>query len=219
LRSDFPAVERIGLEGGVGELKVNRAHPPFTSQNPEQGEASLFEKVFGKSSDHPASSLNPADQAFAGKEQKPADSLPEIRFPSGQMEWIQHQGTSLHSDSMEGGKPESGDSKIFVGSLEGPAASLNGLGNRIEGTQGLPPTLGRPEILTLPEQVVQRIIWSIRNQEERIKLTLNPPDLGHLYIEISRSKENIHATLWAENVAAKTALETGQHQIQRIMEN
>jgi len=135
------------------------------------------------------------------------------------MEWIQNQGTSLHSNSMEGGKPESGDSKIFVGSMEGSAASITGFENRIEGAQGLPPTLVRPEILSLPDQVVQRIIWSIRNQEERIKLTLEPPELGHLLIEISRSKENIHATLWAENVAAKTALETGQYQIQRIMEN
>jgi len=64
-RSDFPTAERIGLEEGVGELKVTRARPPLMAQNPEEGEASLFETVFGKSSDHPAGSLNPADQAFA----------------------------------------------------------------------------------------------------------------------------------------------------------
>jgi hypothetical protein len=217
--SDFPAAGTAGLAESVADLKLNWVHPLFASRNKEAEEAPLAEKIFKKGPNPPAGSLNPAEQAFAGQEQKPADFLPEIRFPSGQQEWIHREGGLFHSESMEGGKAEMGNPKIFLGAIEGSAASLHGLGNRIEGAQGLPPTLVRPEIVNLPEQVVQRIIWSIRNQEERIKLTLDPPDLGHLYIEINRSKENIHATLWADNVAAKTALETGQHQIQRIMEN
>ena len=219
LLSGLPAAKTTGQEEAFGMLKLNWGNPPSTAQNQEQEDAPLLEKVVGRSPDQPASSLNPAGQAYSSQEKQPGDSLLDARFSSGQMEWIHREGTSFQPESMGGGKPESGETKIFVGVMEGSAASLNGPGNRIEGAQGLPPAVMRPEILNLPEQVVQRIIWSIRNQEERIKLTLDPPDLGHLYIEISRSKENIHATLWAENFAAKTALETGQHQIQRIMEN
>jgi hypothetical protein len=217
---DFPEAKAAALEEVGGPLKLDRENPPFTGQNPEQEDRPLFEKIFGKSPDHPASSLQPGEQAFAGKEQKPIDSHGENPFPPAQMDGIPHEGASFHPESMGGGKPEMGEPKVLLGGMEGPAANLHGLGKTVEGgSEGLAPGAARAEILNVPEQVVQRIIWSIRNQEERIKLTLDPPDLGHLYIEISRSKDNIHATLWADNAAAKTALETGQHQIQRIMEN
>ncbi len=80
------------------------------------------------------------------------------------------------------------------------------------------PTPPRTENQTIPQQVSQRVIWLIRNNEESVRVTLDPPELGHIYMVIDRSKEDIKATLWTDNPATKATLETNQSQIQKIIE-
>jgi flagellar hook-length control protein FliK len=69
------------------------------------------------------------------------------------------------------------------------------------------------------QQIGRKVIWSIHNNAEKVKITLDPPDLGNIYMEIYREKEKIKATLWADNPTAKVALEASQTQLQKIMEN
>lgn len=68
------------------------------------------------------------------------------------------------------------------------------------------------------KQISQRIIWSIKNDQELIKVTLEPPHLGNIYLEISREKENIRAKIWAENPLTKELIEQNIWPIQKIIE-
>ena len=69
------------------------------------------------------------------------------------------------------------------------------------------------------QQVGQRLIWSIRNNEEIVRMSLEPPELGRIVLEINRNKENVKTTLWTDNPQTRAALESGHLEIQRIVEN
>jgi len=71
----------------------------------------------------------------------------------------------------------------------------------------------------IPQQVGERVLWLIRNQEEKIRISLDPPELGHLFLEIHRTKENIQTTLYTDNPVTKVTLESNQREIQRIIES
>ncbi len=75
-------------------------------------------------------------------------------------------------------------------------------------TENLPPT----------QQVSQILIWSIRNHEEKVRITLDPPELGHISLEIHRSNEKIKTVLWTDNPVTKVTLETAHLEIQKIVE-
>jgi hypothetical protein len=68
------------------------------------------------------------------------------------------------------------------------------------------------------EQISQKMVWSLGQNEEKFRLTLDPPHLGSIYLEIQRDKEQVKATLWAENPNTKQILESNQISIQRIIE-
>ncbi len=68
------------------------------------------------------------------------------------------------------------------------------------------------------KQISQRIIWSIQNDYERIKVTLDPPQLGNIYLEITRDKENIRAKIVTETLLTKELIEHNYWPIQRIIE-
>ncbi len=99
---------------------------------------------------------------------------------------------------------------------EGPTQMPEKLGEVKENYSPTPP---KSETQTVSQQVSQRAIWLIRNNEESVRITLDPPQLGHIYMVIDRSKEDIKATLWADNPATKATLETNQPQIQKIIES
>ena len=85
------------------------------------------------------------------------------------------------------------------------------------GIQQKPP-LSKTEHPDLYQQIAEKVIWSIRNNEEKIRLTLEPPQLGNLFIELHRNKEEIKATLWADNPKTKEILENNQFQLQKTLE-
>jgi hypothetical protein len=68
------------------------------------------------------------------------------------------------------------------------------------------------------QQIAEKVIWSIRSNQERIRLTLEPPQLGNLFIELHRNKDEIKATLWADNPKTKEILENNQFQLQKTLE-
>ena len=82
-----------------------------------------------------------------------------------------------------------------------------------------PPPSERPDPQAVFQQVGQRVLWLVRNNEERIRITLEPPELGQVFLEIDRHKEHIKTTLWTDNPTTKANLETSQGEIQRIIES
>ena len=80
------------------------------------------------------------------------------------------------------------------------------------------PQLSKTENLNLYQQIAEKVIWSIKHNEERIRLTLDPPQLGNLLIELHRNREEIKATLWADNPMTKEILENNQFQLQKNLE-
>ena len=99
---------------------------------------------------------------------------------------------------------------------EGSTRIPEKLGEVKENYSPVPP---KSESQTVSQQVSQRVVWLIRNNEESVRITLDPPQLGHIYMEIDRNKENIKTTLWTDNPATKATLETNQLQIQKIIES
>ncbi len=81
------------------------------------------------------------------------------------------------------------------------------------------PFLTEAEAPDLYRQVGEKVIWSLKNNQEKIRVVLDPPELGSIYLEIHREKEGITTTLWAENALTKSTLESSQIQIQKIVEN
>ena len=89
-----------------------------------------------------------------------------------------------------------------------------------EGVQkGRETFLSQTESLQVYQQIGKKVVWSLRNNEEKIKLTLDPPDLGNIYMEINREKGNIRATLWTDNPATKEILEAHHIQLYRILKD
>ncbi len=84
---------------------------------------------------------------------------------------------------------------------------------------GFTTALGKNENIDIPQQIGQKVLWSIRNNEEKIRLSLDPPELGNIYMEITRERDHIKTTLWTDNQMTKVTLESSQTQIQKIMEN
>jgi hypothetical protein len=80
------------------------------------------------------------------------------------------------------------------------------------------PQPSKTENLDLSQQIAEKLIWSISNNKEEIRLTLDPPQLGNLFIELHRDKEEIKATLWADNPKTKEILENNQFQLQKTLE-
>jgi hypothetical protein len=79
------------------------------------------------------------------------------------------------------------------------------------------PALPRTEAPEILQQISKKLIWSVRNGEEKIKLQLEPPQLGSLYIEIGRQKGVLQATMWTNNQVTKELLESHQVELQRIL--
>jgi len=80
------------------------------------------------------------------------------------------------------------------------------------------PQLSKTGHVDLYQQIAEKVIWSIKNNTERIRLRLDPPQMGNLLIELHRDKDEIKATLWADNPKTKEIFENNQFQLQKTLE-
>jgi len=139
-------------------------------------------------------------------------------------------GQSLNDEFTGFGSPasEKNGAKAVAGGENHPAKDPFGLNELFgslkpstvaeeNGIQQKPP-LSKTEHPGLYQQIAEKVIWSIRNNQEKIRLTLEPPQLGNLFIELHRNKEEIKATLWADNSKTKEILENNQFQLQKALE-
>jgi hypothetical protein len=167
-----------------------------------------------------------------------ADSQPRQNSESGEAFWTDLKNSQNADPAKFGGEiagreedPSLGERKGLESSAPGisksgePSANLvappetsAGLRHaaeaRPESAQGLNP----PPKAAVPEQISQKMVWSLGQQEEKIRLSLDPPQLGSIYMEIQRDKEQVRATLWADNPNTKQILESSQLSIQKIIE-
>ena len=105
----------------------------------------------------------------------------------------------------------------FFGSLTDPLNRQVDNGGEIrQASSSFSPRTEPSEVF---QQVGQRVLWLIRNNEERIRISLDPPELGQVFLEIDRHKEHVKTVLWTDNATAKASLETSQGEIQRIIES
>ncbi len=111
--------------------------------------------------------------------------------------------------------------------LEGPGLSV---GRSPE----MPPIAGDPEIRGLqagaafteqPEettplykQLSRRLVWSLHRGEEKIQITLDPPQLGTIFLELHRNRQTLEAQVWTDNPATKGLLDGQQAQLHKALE-
>jgi hypothetical protein len=128
------------------------------------------------------------------------------------------QVSGMRSGQTHSSGKENQTSLGFYGASSPPTASSFGFAEKVaEGKEALAPMPVEPRSVT--QQVGERVLWLIRNQEEKIRISLDPPELGHLCLEIHRTKDNIQTTLYTDNPLTKATLESSQLEIQKIIEN
>lgn len=112
---------------------------------------------------------------------------------------------------------EAGFRAAYAGFFDpGPSLSFSEINEPLPNAPPLQTARG-----AIPEpwmQIGRGLLGGIQNAAEKIFLALEPPHLGNICMELRREKEAIRATLWTESQATQAALESGQEQIQRIME-
>ena len=75
----------------------------------------------------------------------------------------------------------------------------------------------RTEPAEIYEQVGKQVVYSLKNNEDKIRLVLEPPELGNIYMEVKREKGLVKATLWTDNSATKEILESHQAQLHKLL--
>ena len=160
---------------------------------------------------------NPESGGESGGDLKDPVKTEQANFASG----FSIKGKDLFPSDLptvEISKPGSSKAEGLLGNPAAPAehsAAPRPVGEiRLEGTSGS----NQPQKEEVYEQISQKMVWSLKQQEEKVRLILDPPHLGSIYMEIQRDKDQVKATLWAENPHTKQILESNQLSIQKIIE-
>lgn len=100
-----------------------------------------------------------------------------------------------------------------------PASQANAAGGPAQATARLAQAAQqRP---SLPAYVVRQVstqmVQMVRRQLPNLRLTLNPPELGQLNIELSVKDGVVRVTILAETAAAKSALDSGLEQLRHVL--
>jgi hypothetical protein len=177
--------------------QISTPEPPAGAKTPVREEAQIPPPL----SKDPASSH--VAREFPATSQEEKEGLP---FPG-----------TRHGQVPPSGKESQTLLGLYGASAESAAGPLGGAEKMAGGREAPAPM--RLESQGIYQQVGERVLWLIRNQEERIRMSLDPPELGHLCLEIHRTKENIQTTLYTDNPVTKVTLESSQREIQRIIES
>ena len=188
--------------------RFSGAEPPSSTR---KGSAqTLVREKYSLNEEGPAPSQPTPPSSLQNGEWEPVSGAREEK------EGIQVPGGRIGQAHISG--KESQTSPAFYGASAPSTAPSPGFAEKVAGGKELfAPTRVEPQ--SVYQQVGERVLWLIRNQEEKIRISLDPPELGHLSLEIHRTKENIQATLYTDNPATKATLESSQPEIQKIVES
>ena len=97
---------------------------------------------------------------------------------------------------------------------------------RIEGVPADRPVEGPPkgspewskEALSVYQQFSKGLLRTLQQKGDRIQMTLDPPQLGSLLLEINRDRNFVTARLWTDNPHTKELLDFSQGQLQKTLE-
>lgn len=67
------------------------------------------------------------------------------------------------------------------------------------------------------QQIGKQVFWCLKNDREKVKLILNPPELGQIQIEVKNSQKNVEIQLWADNADTKQLLELNRDFLTNIL--
>jgi hypothetical protein len=196
--TDKYSLDEHSLNEGAGKNKPTRPEPNLYFSNPQEASPVL---------DHPSPTSLSNHRAL---------NLIMISPPNGNK--LMNRIVTEWKDSAEKNlKIEDPSSKVANSFSAAPLVSETP--EAAEGTVVLPRfNISKMEHLDLIQRIGGKISWSLRNNEEKIRLALEPPQLGNLLIEIHRDKEQVKAILWVDNSATKDILESSQLQLQKILE-
>jgi flagellar hook-length control protein FliK len=121
----------------------------------------------------------------------------------------QHPGKEASVNDQVSLLPANEIGRAFEPALKNPTSP--------EGKGGSEPILSPPEERDLLHHIGSRVIWSVKNGEERIKLELDPPRLGNLYVEIHRREDTIQAILWTTSSGTKEILDSHRAELETIL--
>jgi hypothetical protein len=84
------------------------------------------------------------------------------------------------------------------------------------------PPKGSPEwskeALSVYQQFSKGLLRTLQQRGDRIQMTLDPPQLGSLLLEINRDRNFVTAHLWTDNPHTKELLDFSQGQLQKTLE-
>jgi len=124
--------------------------------------------------------------------------------------------TAIHEDPLRSQIP---DGVLVIQGTE----KVSGLVHSSDRPEGLPSSESpRFNMANIKEgdffqHISSGMIQSLSHRGEKIELVLRPPELGNLFIEVKREKENIKAILWTDNPQTKTVLEANQAHLCKIL--
>ncbi len=96
---------------------------------------------------------------------------------------------------------------------------------RIEGISADRPIEGPPkaspewikEALSVYQQYSKGLLRNLQQAGERIQMTLDPPQLGNILVEINRDRNFVTAHLWTDNPHTKELLDFSRGQLQKTL--
>jgi hypothetical protein len=74
------------------------------------------------------------------------------------------------------------------------------------------------EALSVYQQFSKGLLRTLQHGGDRIQMTLNPPQLGNLLLEINRDRNSVTAHLWTDSPRTKELLDFSQGQLQKTLE-
>jgi hypothetical protein len=199
-----------GAEGSAAPQEPSRTDLPKGGERHNLQASSR--NGFGEGIENFDPGKEPLDPNFSINSEKPWEQTSNLV----QAEKIAQSSTEAkHLENSPKIHPESPENGNLINTLAGNSKSI---GVEQEGAIQSRPSVMAKEPPSLIQHIADRMIWSVKNNEERIHLTLEPPQLGNLSIEIHKEKNQIQATLWADNALTKEILESSQSQLRKTLE-
>lgn len=95
--------------------------------------------------------------------------------------------------------------------------SQNVIGETFQSTHPLSKNISKWDLNAIYQQIEKSVIWCLKNNREKVKLILEPPELGHMQIEVKNNKKHVEIFLCAENSDTKKLLELNREYLSKIL--
>ncbi|MGQ9720153.1 MAG: flagellar hook-length control protein FliK [Candidatus Jordarchaeum sp.] len=95
--------------------------------------------------------------------------------------------------------------------------SQNVIDETFQSTHPLSRNMSKWDLNAIYQQIEKSVIWCLKNNREKVKLILEPPELGHMQIEVKNNEKHVEIFLWAENSDTKKLLELNREYLSEIL--